>query len=398
MARRSDIRGGLTADDVQSLADAFPAICRDALALKATPTPPAIATSAPTVDAGCVDTALRCDPEFARIAIALKMGLCLRLWIVLRQLRRESNKHGFTWDELCAALDRYHVRYSKQNLKRWLNTGNNPELRWWHIDQRTGKVYPVGYARLAVDIVEYTRARIQGKHATKFYNIIATNRPGSRDMYIDVSSYRIRQFEANVYAAWIAYKENPPISRFTLTRLWNATTKTLIAWGHIGHIRTLPSYAYYSEAHYADLPTDTDGKNRPDVKPAEINGRNFWEVQVSNVYISPIVKQHDRRGKSRRASREIRLALSKEHVGNCAQSLNRDDMLKPTGSLFYESHDDAKESVTRRDKHPCLIWQGSDGTHNYFAYSKDGNGRLGLVTCARLFDAIRIEAHSACTF
>lgn len=337
---------------------------------------------------GCaVDTCLRADGELARIAIALKMALCLRLWIVLRELLRLSGKRGFTWDELRAALDRYRIRYSEQNLKRWLHRGHG---FWWQLDANTGLIYPAGYRTISIRLVEKCLAN-------HLYALIATNRPGmGREMYIDVSSWNIKQFEAKAFASWYAYRENPTLSRAQLCALFRKDVQTLQAWERLGYVEVKQNYATYTLEHYAALPKDENtGKLRRDVRQTEINGVPYWEVRLPNTYIAPPIRQHDRKGASRQVSYQVRKTiLSNEPAGVCEQSPKRDGVLNPNGRLYHPTLKGLRQHVKRHGERGRYLYRGTNGGRvRYYTYTEDSQVMVSVGRCNSVHDKVGYEYH-----
>ncbi len=304
------------------------------------------------------------DPELARLAVGLNEAPQFRLWLVLLQMVRETNVNRISRTDLEVALPKYGVKVSERNLRRWLKQGHG--LFWNVTDQF---VYFVGYERVACRLVE----RAVQKNLP---DLISTNQPGKRGMYIDVSG-SLQRFEANVYAAWLAYRENPTIARSTLSALFNREPRILRQWDRRGGVDVITNEAQFAPDYFADVPDHAYmyqaaiGQGRTETR---------FRARMVNSYHAPSIRQHGKRGQSRRVFRSVSAYLeSIEPAGNSEQGRGSNAAtggLKPTGRRYFadskRAHSSAKRQGDRQryialgvNKHKQMIWE----------YTADGRQR-----------------------
>ena len=180
------------------------------------------------------------DPELARLAVALKLAPQHRVYLVALQMVRETNVNHIPRTELAARLSEYGITVS-EDARRWLYRGNDI---FWTLDET--HVYLIGQVNVTLKLV-----KLAVEH--NLTDLIGTNRPGKRSMYIDVSG-SLQQFEANVYAAWLAYCENPTIARSTLSALFNREPRILRQWEALASVEVITNEAQYHPEHFADVP------------------------------------------------------------------------------------------------------------------------------------------------
>ena len=84
-------------------------------------------------------SSLRADPELVRLAIALHQAPLIRLWLMAREITRQSNGSGkVAKSALRAVFKRFRIAYHKQHFYRLLNEGNG---RYWTIDDQFVYIY-----------------------------------------------------------------------------------------------------------------------------------------------------------------------------------------------------------------------------------------------------------------
>lgn len=220
-------------------------------------------------------TAIPIDPELARLAIALKFDTALRLWCVLRVY---ANGRGWiATRDLAGALRRFNVDLDRGTRQKAVAAG---EGIFWHRNAKLKRLRLIGYQKLALALVEMAM-RIAPDAA-------ATNRPGQQPVFIDVAGDAL-DFKAGCYAAWHGERRQG-ISRFTLTRLWQASVPTLLAWEERAGIARQEAVAQYAGAD-PDLPPE----HAYEYTTADGQRRKAW--RASNHYIAPafVEKQTGRR-------------------------------------------------------------------------------------------------------
>lgn len=327
---------------------------------------------------------LRIDVELARIAVGLRQSAQLRLWIILQEYARESGYNHLTRSQLATLLEQYHIRYSWQNLHRWLRQGQGV---WWNLHNDT--VWMIGYERVAKSLADTAMMLPKPKRGYWRRNLIETNTPGMRRaMYIQVSSANLNQFEAQVYAAWHASKDGMPISRFVLNRLWARDTKTLIRWQRLAGIIVINTFVHYTEDHSNYVPHAPGGGYRGGVIEYKVGKSRRWSAEYSNTYrTTTAIRQHPYRGKSRRVFEVIRNMIEKAEasVSTAGQGVVDPDRLIRKGRLIFA---DAQKARANADNHKSrverYIDKGFDNRRGrHLEFSPDGRERMRLQTCAK---------------
>ena len=175
------------------------------------------------------------DAELMRILSALDLALPARLWAIARRITVNAQGSGVIHEcELIAEAVAARAGTAK-HLARVLRSGNG--VFWKRISN--GRIRITGYQRLSVWAVEEA-------HKCGQDDLIATNRPGTAFIHVPVGG-SIKQWRANLYAAWFNHREPGRISRYTLQALWGVTTKTLIAWETSAGINAQKAYAYFTD-------------------------------------------------------------------------------------------------------------------------------------------------------
>ncbi len=312
-----------------------------------------------------VDTTLKCDDELARVAVALNMALFLRLWIVLIELCRTTGKLGFDRQQLRQTLTAHGVPHSEQQFNRWLRDGVGT---FWQLHRNM--VYPVGYEKLATAL--YSKA-LQSEVTV---NTVVTNTVGSRKpMYIHVASSNVQQFEANVFAAWVASRGNVKISWHVLERLWQHDHRTIRKWCKLSDVEIVNNYQFIRADYTHVIPLDADGAERNDVIHLTIQGVEYVRVNDSNSYHAPAIKQHPARGQSSRVySRMSQLVDSIQPVTKRRGDYTpKTDRLNRMTKLNYDTQDTAVRSAKRHGRHDMVLFLGADdGNVGLWVYTPSG--------------------------
>ncbi|MBA3871966.1 MAG: hypothetical protein H0X30_22705 [Anaerolineae bacterium] len=302
------------------------------------------------------------DPELMRLALGLKQSPQARLWLVVLQMVRNTNVNHVLRADLEAALPAYGVTVSERNLRRWMYRGHG---LFWELTET--HIHFSGYETVARRLVEMALEH-------RLTDLIGTNRPGKRSMYIDVSG-SLQQFEANVYAAWLASRENPTIARFTLCALWNREARILRKWEKLANVDVVTNEAQYHPTHNNDVPDHAyQYQAALGIKKTETRFR----ARMVNTYHAPAIRQHPQRGQSRRVFRVIGEYLeSVKPAGLCQQGMGSNAPtggLKPTGRRYFENATKARSSAKHTGSKPRYIALGADD-HNRMVWDYTPDGR-----------------------
>lgn len=243
---------------------------------------------------------LRIDPELGRLAIALHCAAELRIWVVLRQYVREQGGSG--WIErshLAQVLQAEGVRYTARHLRRLLGGG---EEGFWNATRQ--RVYMRSWSHLAAHLTRLAEKTRCGESDH--------NQPGVREMYVTVEG-SLEGWEAQLYAAWLAYRNNPTISRSQLSLLFGRDKTVLRRWEQTrlaGVVTVRPNFAQCPnhETFFEHIPQHAlqyvawvRGRGRP-YKVIRIR----W--QLPNSYQVGSIKQHYKKGQASKVRRRVNQA------------------------------------------------------------------------------------------
>lgn len=240
-----------------------------------------------------IRSTFRADPELTRLAIALNDASLMRLWIISRDVTRRSKGSGkVAKSALRAVLRRLNIAYSKSHFYRLLNAGNG---FYWDISGSF--LYIKSYQRVA------TRLSLLAEQKDPY--LVATNRPGVADVYVNVLG-TLEQFEANCYSSWLYYRDHPQISREQLSILFSRTAETIRRWEEKRLAQTVTKRSNYAQCGnvndypypipiYANAYVAKVGKQRV--------MRLRW--QLPNTYFTRGIKQHRHRGQSSKVRRFV---------------------------------------------------------------------------------------------
>lgn len=327
--------------------------------------PETIAIAAPVEE--CLQSnTIAGDPELARLAIGLKQSPQLRVYLVLLQMVRETNINHVLRADLAARLRQQGITIT-EGARRWLYRGDGV---FWHLSET--HVHLIGQVKAALNLVE-----MAVNHDLP--DLIGTNRPGKRNMYFDVSG-SLQQFEANVYAAWYASRENPTIARSTLSALWRREPRILRKWEKLARVEVITNEAQYAPEHFADVP---EHAYMYQAAAGEGHTESRFRARIVNTYHAPAIKQHPKRGQSRRVFQAVsRYLESIEPAGKCEQGEGSNTLtggLKPTGRRYFADGTKARRSAKHLGNRERYIALGTD-THDraIFDYAPDGIQRTVL--------------------
>jgi hypothetical protein len=263
---------------------------------------------------------VRIDPELGRLAIGLDKTPEFRIWCILRH---HFGDPGWTdRNTLYDSLQADGVTHTKRHFRRLLKAGEN---LFWNLSP-DGRVWLRSYVKVAERLTH--RARQTNP------DLVATNIPGVRDVYLRVDG-DLQRFKARLYAGWMAHREAPKIARATLETLFGVSADTLRNWEErLGEkaLRVIPNYAqtaidpkeddtildYLPEHAYSYLTTKHEVRMR-------------W--QQPNTYRPTFIRQHPRKGQSRKARIAAAVTAWNPPVERCAST---GDM--PEKMAFDRSH------------------------------------------------------------
>jgi hypothetical protein len=282
------------------------------------------------------------------MALGLKESHYLQRYLPLHQEARDTGRQGFTFAEYDALLERYGVQGCAAYNRRLLKSGHN---KYWRIDWRAGKVYPLGFVSLCKRLV-------QTAHDAGLDNLYRTNIAGERRaMYISPAG-TAATFEASILNAWVASRNNPTISLGVLCQLFNRDARTLRMIIARAGIETVKNIADTTEP--AVVPLKPNGELRSDVYRTIEHGQTVYHFRLPNTYMSQPCRQHDKLGQGRRAEYSLeRYIHSNELLGNGAAGADRPEKLKQVGRLYCESADAADRSQQRGNVNSVFVPKGA---------------------------------------
>ena len=255
------------------------------------------------------DRQLRSDPELGRLAIALWLAHQYRLWIVARELDRQSGGPGcVTKSQLKKKLKFYGITYTDRQLRRLFALG---EGIFWRQDRKhRDRLYLISWQNAGLNLV--TQAQAQGIE-------IGFNRPGTPQQLVEVSG-SLQAWQARLYAAWIGYRageEGLSIARNTQARLFNRSPKTIRQWER-HYLQGIVTKRYDYEQHPDEVRSQNALYDLQPHIPAHAQPystftnqgrvqRRYW--QRPNTYTSAI-QSHRHRGQARKVRQKVNAGVS----------------------------------------------------------------------------------------
>jgi hypothetical protein len=244
---------------------------------------------------------IRVEPELGRLCVALRVAAAFRLWVIGRQLTREEEGSGqIKRKALRECLPGFGVRMTPMHFNRLLRAG---EGIFWNVDGE----------RVFIRSPQFTALKIVNMAARKDRDLIATNRPGVRDMYLNVSG-SLERWEGMLYAGWIAHRENPTLARSTEEKLFGRSADTIRRWEkNLKDIVTVrENYAQCHVEHndWYDFIPDYCKTYIANVRDGEKYNhvvRVFW--RLPNTYMAHGIRQHPKRGQASKVRKLVNSAL-----------------------------------------------------------------------------------------
>ncbi len=283
---------------------------------------------------------LRIDAELGRGCVALHKAGEYRFYVIAREVTRSRGGSGkITRHDLKEALEVYNIGYSARHFNRIIKAGHH---LFWRVDG--DQIYLVHPGKLAARLVALSP------------QTFVSNRPGGRDMYLSpVGS--LEQWEAGLYAAWMAYHNNPTISRAALEQLFGRDQNSLRRWEDTRLYTILDTRANYCQCpDYNDEFFDYV----PDHAQAYLanvyfQGRTEQAIRmvwrIPNTYQVTGIRQHPRKGQGRKVRRYVNEALARPA-----------DQERGGDTLRKRYFDNARHLKTYIDKHDGVgyLWRGEN--------------------------------------
>lgn len=292
---------------------------------------------------------VRVDPELARMTVGLGRSAECRIWAVARHLDRTDSGSGkLSKRVLKTALSDYGIRYTRQHLNQILRAG---EGVFWNSDRK--HIYIRSRQHVARCLTDQALAESPD---------LLLNKPGVNEVFISPAG-SLENWNAIIYAGWLAHRENPTISRAVLCKLFNRTPDTLRRWEEQSkHVTTRKNYAQCAtvEAWNKVSPhtTMTYIARVPDGHEA----RFLW--QLPNTYKVKGIKVHRHRGQSKKVRQAVNHQL--------AQPAKLWRGGSPVSKLYF---DGAKKlrSYLKEHEGVCYLWRG-ENRHQHGIFEATDNG------------------------
>jgi hypothetical protein len=309
---------------------------------------------------------VRVDPELGRLCIAVLKASVFRVWVISRNLTREASGSGLMQREtLRESLPTYGVRMTREHFNRLLRNG---EGLFWNVDGD----------RIFIRSPRFVAAKIVKLAAAKSPDLVATNRPGVRDVYLSPAGSH-EAWEAMIYAGWMAHRESPTIARETLKTLFYRSADTLRRWEQKRLQETLVVRENYAQCHvpegewYDFIPEHA----RAYVANVRWNGnysqivRVYW--RMPNTYLVKGIRQHPKRGQAT----SVRKIVNNE--------LDQPTTLRRGGLQRYKRYFDSAERLRRHvKKHGGIryLWRG-ESRYKKGIFEPNENGFALTHSCER---------------
>ncbi|MEZ4667826.1 MAG: hypothetical protein R3E39_07925 [Anaerolineae bacterium] len=301
---------------------------------------------------------IRMDVESARLSIALKKAPEFRLWAIARELvRREGGSGKVSKNALHEALEGFGVMITRDHYSRLLRNGAG---LFWRIDPGTNTLYINSPRTVAPALV---------KQALDINpDLVSTNRPGGRDMYVEVS-HSHEAFAAAVYAGWMSYREAPTISRAVLSVLFHRSQDTLRRWEkkRLAAVLTIrENYAQY-EATQEELATWIPEHAQPYLATVRRAGRYQQVIRyrwrIANTYTTTPIRQHPKRGQNRKVATLVNRLLDQASGGYSRPERSGQPTFffgREFEKLYFHEGKQIKRYVAQHGCSERYLWRGVD--------------------------------------
>jgi hypothetical protein len=224
------------------------------------------------------------------------------LWVIAREVTRQAGGSGQVGRrELRDSLAGFGITMTPQHFNRLLNSG---EGTFWNINGD----------RIFIRSPRFVAPRIVTLAAAKSADLVATNLPGVRDVYLSPAGTH-EAWEAMLYAGWMAHRENPSIARQTLEMLFGRSADTLRRWEQKRLQGILTVRENYAQCHVPEndwldfIPEHC----RAYLANVSWNGQHtqivrvFW--RMSNTYMVKGIRQHHCRGQNAQVRKIVNVQL-----------------------------------------------------------------------------------------
>jgi len=294
---------------------------------------------------------IRVDPELARISIGLHLASEFRLWLIARALNRQSDGSGkVSKQEFQATLREFGIGYSRQHLRRLLNTGKH--LFW---DENKTSLY--------LRSSQYVARELTQKAIEENPDLLE-NRAGVTDVLLCPSG-SLEQWESTIYAGWLYYRNNPTISREVLSKLFNRTADTLRHWESTRLINTVSIRKNYAQCDSADvwerIRPETTLSYVARTKDGE-KARFLW--QISNTYSVKGIKEHRHKGQAKKVRKVVNQQLQ--------QPANSWRGGSPVRQLYFDSSKKLRQHLKKYDG-AYYLWRG-ENRHSHGIFEATATG------------------------
>lgn len=281
---------------------------------------------------------LRVDPELARMSIGLQLASLLRVWIVGRSITSSQSGSGkISKKELKAVLRRFDVVYTRQYLNYLLRAG---EDFFWNTSQH----------HLYVRSSQYVAKQVT-QRACQEHPDLLSNKAGVTDVLLSPAG-SLEQWEATIYAGWLAHRDDPTISREILSKLFNRSADTLRRWEseHLAETVTKrKNYAQCDSVKTWDTIRPAYSQTYIAKTSTGYKTRICW--QLPNTYKTKGIKIHRHRGQAQKVRKAVNYELQQpanHWRGGFARC-----------SLYFDS---VKRLRSYLKKHPgtYYLWRGKN--------------------------------------
>jgi hypothetical protein len=268
--------------------------------------------------------------------------------------RRTDGSGWVSKQALYSGLVKHGYNCSPRQFRRLLAAG---EGLFWNLS--THKVFLRSWKYVAAQLSLRARDIKQGR--------IERNKPGVRQVYVPIEG-SLQQWEAHLYAAWIAYRENPTISRSELSHLFGRDVTTIRHWEKkrlSGVLQVRKNYAQCPdwETFYNLIPHHATDY----VAGVRFRGRIRRVVryrwQVPNTYFSSL-RQHYRRGQASKVRRRV----------NGSLDLPADVRRGGLPRLYHDTPERLRRQARRNPELPArYVWRG-ENRHRHGIFEPNQSG------------------------
>jgi hypothetical protein len=292
------------------------------------------------------------DPELSCIVSRRNEGSEFRLWLYAHHLG-----DGSGWikkDELFSKLLELGIVTSKSTFNDILKRGKS---LYWRRSYKNSVVWvrPTGSIKLS--------KRLTTLELKIHPNLIGTNRPGMRRVWLDLSG-SLKSVMARCYGAWFAVKAEKTgfveISRQTLEALWGRSKKNLLQWEALAGIETQPGYAEHHNIHSELVPAHA-------YLCVDRSGNEFASWRTVNRYIPKPVNQNLHGGQRRKVRAAVNSFMNKSEPATVSAGGRR--RVERTGRIYFTNRDSKNGSIIAHrsiDRH--LRKHGDIFERRHYAY------------------------------